>query len=263
MTPTCGMPPAADPESIRRILETDRPWAVYALADLAPEYSGHAEWHVAPGGPDALLLVFRAFRPPVLFAHGSAANLASLLPEIAADTEYYLSVRPDVAALLRGAGYRVSGEKRMWRMLLDAARFRAAPKDAVRLAPVDLGELTRLYADGDAAGEAPPFFDAGMLRHGVYFGIRENGALVAAAGTHVLAASESVAAIGNVYTRRDRRGRGFGRQVTAAVTAELLRLNLRTVALNVEETNHSAIQIYEGLGFGRYCEYREGWIGIR
>jgi len=252
------MPPAADPEAIRQILETDRPWAAYALADLAPEYSAHARWHVAAHGLPALLLVYRAFRPPVLFAHGPVADLAPLLGEIADQPEFYLSVRPEIAALLRSAGYSISREKRMWRMLLDARRFAPPPHNAARLAPADLDELARLYADGDAAGETPPFFDAGMLRHGVYFGIRMHGALVAAAGTHALAAGESTAAIGNVYTKRERRGQGFGMQVTAAVTAELLRLHLRTVALNVEESNSAAIRVYERLGFKRYCEYREG-----
>jgi ribosomal protein S18 acetylase RimI-like enzyme len=255
------MPPAADPEAIRRILETDRPWAVYALADLAPEYSAHARWHVAAHGRPALLLVYRAFRPPVLFAHGPVADLEPLLAEIAGQPEFYLSVRPEIAALLRRAGYGISREKRMWRMLLDARGFAPPSHNAARLAPADINELECLYADGEAAGEAPPFFDAGMLRLGVYFGIRENGALVAAAGIHVLAPTESVAAIGNVYTRRDQRGHGFGLQVTAAVTAELLRLHVRTVALNVAESNHAAIRVYERLGFRHYCDYREGIAG--
>ena len=71
-------------------------------------------------------------------------------------------------------------------------------------------------SDGDAAGEAPPFFDAGMLRHGVYYGIREGERLVCR-GRHACAGpeQESVAGIGNVYTRRDRRGRGLGRRSPA------------------------------------------------
>jgi ribosomal protein S18 acetylase RimI-like enzyme len=252
------MPPAADPAAIRLILETDRPWAVYALADLAPEYCEHARWHAAANGRPALLLVYRAFQPPVLFAHGAAADVSPLLAELADLPGFYFSVRPHIAALLRAAGYQISSEKRMWRMLLDARRFTSPPDQSVRLTPADLTGLTRLYADGQAAGEAPPFFDGGMLRHGVYFGVREGGALIAVAGTHVLAPEEGIAAIGNVYTRRDRRGQGFGRQVTAAVTAELRRLNVRTVALNVEESNHPAMRIYERLGFERYCDYREG-----
>jgi predicted GNAT family acetyltransferase len=127
-----------------------------------------------------------------------------------------------------------------------------------RLGPADYEGLSRLYADGDSADEAPPFFDAAMLRNGVYFGIREGGILIAAAGTHVLAPDEGVAGIGNVYVRRDRRGHGLGRSVTAAVTGELLQLGLRTVGLNVEESNVTAIRVYERLGFRRSCEYREG-----
>ena len=107
-------------------------------------------------------------------------------------------------------------------------------------------------------GESPAFFTPGMLRHGVYYGVREGGAIVAAAGTHVLAERESVAAIGNVYTRRDRRGRGLGAQVSGAVVTELLGLGIRTIVLNVAESNAAAMRVYERLGFERYCEYREG-----
>ena len=256
------MPLTADPATVREILQTDRRWAVYALADLAPEYSAGARWHVAAHGRPALLLVYRGFEPPVLFAHGAVADLAPLLPEVAAERdaerEFYLSVRPEAADLLRANGYEIRDEKRMWRMVADPARFVPRAHTAVRLGPADYEALASLHRDGDAAGETPPFFNAGMLRHGVYYGICEGEAIVAAAGTHVLAERESVAAIGNVYTRRDRRGRGLGAQVSGAVTAELLRLGLRTVALNVGESNAAAMRVYQRLAFERYCEYREG-----
>jgi len=57
MTRICGMPRTADRAAIRKFLETDRPWAVYALADLAPEYSAPAAWHMAAHGRPALLLI--------------------------------------------------------------------------------------------------------------------------------------------------------------------------------------------------------------
>jgi len=257
MTRICGMPRTADRAAIRKFLETDRPWAVYALADLAPEYSAPAAWHMAAHGRPALLLIYRGFRPPVLFAHGAAPDLAPLLAEVA-EPEFYLSVRPEVVALLRAGRYEIREEKRMWRMVLDPACFVPAAHHAMRLGPADYGDLVNLHRDGAAAGEAPPFFDAGMLTHGVYYGIRDDGALVSAAGTHVLAERESVAGIGNVYTRRDRRGRGLGSQVSGAVAADLLRLGLRTVALNVAESNAAAMRVYQRLGFKKYCEYREG-----
>jgi predicted GNAT family acetyltransferase len=129
---------------------------------------------------------------------------------------------------------------------------------AVRLGPGDLLALEGLYADGEAVGEGPAFFGASMLETGVYFGVWEGEALVSAAGTHLAVPTESVAAVGNVYTRRDRRGQGFGAQVTGAVAAELLGMDLRTVVLNVSQANTAAISVYERIGFRRYCPFYEG-----
>jgi ribosomal protein S18 acetylase RimI-like enzyme len=128
----------------------------------------------------------------------------------------------------------------------------------VRLGPDDFPALQRLYADGEALGEAPGFFRAWMLDRGVFYGIPEGRSLVAAAGTHLVAPSEDVAAIGNVYTRRDRRGRGLAAQVTTAVTAELLSMDLRTIALNASPQNLTALRVYERPGFKRYCPFYEG-----
>ena len=252
------MPPTAEIAAIREILLTDRVWAIYALADLAPEYCAHAHWLVAPDGRPALLLIYRGFEPPVLFAHGAAADLTGLVGAIAEEPEFYLSVRPDFLPLMTAAGYPIRSEKRMWRMLLDPREFGPAEGRTERLGPADLDDLRQLYRDGEAAGEAPPFFDQSMLTGGVYYGVREHGAIVAAAGTHVLAMEESVAAVGNVYTRRDRRGLRLGTWATSAVAGELLRLGLQTIALNVEESNIAAGRIYSRLGFKRYCAYVEG-----
>ena len=37
------MPPLSEPDAIRALLETDRVWAAYALADLAPGFFEHCE----------------------------------------------------------------------------------------------------------------------------------------------------------------------------------------------------------------------------
>ncbi|MGO4883084.1 MAG: GNAT family N-acetyltransferase [Bryobacteraceae bacterium] len=252
------MPRTADLAAVEAILRTDRVWSVYALADLAPEYRASAEWHVAADGRPALILIYRGFRTPLLFAHGAAADLAPLLPELAADPVFYFSVRAEAADLLRRGGFQIRDGKQMWRMVADPARFVPRPHHAVRLRPADCEALANLYRDGDAAGESPPFFHVDMLGQGVYFGIWEGTELVAAAGTHVLSQEQSLAAIGNVYTRTDRRGQGLGSQVSSAVTGELLQLGLRTVALNVVQTNTAALSVYERLGFTRHCDYLEG-----
>jgi ribosomal protein S18 acetylase RimI-like enzyme len=259
--PACGktfaMTPLTDRLAIRALLETDRPWSVYPLGDLAPERFGDCTWLAGPGPDPALVLLYRAFAPPVLFTLGKPAAVGGLLDELAAEPELYLHVRPEVLPLVR-AGFQVRGDKTMWRLVLDPARYRPAPAPAaVRLGPADLPALRRLFADGEPAGEAPGFFAPSMLTSGVYFGVREGAELVAAAGTHLVEPQENVAAVGNVYTRRDRRGRGLATLLTGAVAAEVQARGLRTIALNVEEHN-PALRVYERLGFVRYCTFIEG-----
>lgn len=252
-----------DPAAIRALLESDRSWSAYALGDLAPGFFERSEWHCHPGPVPALLLLYRAFETPVLFTLGPVDLLANLLAGLAAERSLYLSIRPEVLPLIQ-ARYRVEPPAGvpMWRMVLTPSRFDPAPFGEVeRLAPSDLPALEALFADGQPTGEAPDFFEPGMVAQGFYYGVRDGaGALMAAAGTHLVAPELGVAAIGNVYTRRDCRGRGLARRVTSAVTAALLAHDppLRTIALNVNQRNTAALRVYEGLGYERYCPFLEG-----
>lgn len=249
------LPRLTNPTVIRALLETDRNWAVYALGDLAPGFREHSDWHTVAG---ALLLLYRAFETPVLFTLGAPENLAPLLNEIAHEREMYLSIRPEILPLVK-THWNVKDETPMWRMVLDPHRFQSvAPTGATRLGLADLPALETLYADGQAAAEVPDFFNPPMLEQGVFFGIYERHALLAAAGTHLISTDLGVGAVGNVYTRRDQRGRGLAARVTSAVTAELLRLKLPTLALNVNQHNLAAQRVYEHLGYQRYCAFYEG-----
>lgn len=252
--------PLTDRTQIREILQTDRSWSAYALADLEPGYFEHSAWFSS--GAKSVLLVYSAFSTPVLIAVGAANDLAPVWDEVlsmlSGKRELYIVVKPDVLPLVERSCY-IRDLRPMVRMVLEPKRFHPLYADDIeRLAAPDLPKLASLYADGDAAGESPDFFIPQMLETGVYYGIREGPQLVAVAGTHVLAPGESVGGLGNIYTRRDRRGRGFGMRVTSAVTEELLfRRNLQTIALNVRENNLSAIRVYERLGFQSYCPYYE------
>jgi GNAT superfamily N-acetyltransferase len=244
--------------TIRAVLETDRSWSAYALGDLAPEQFPYCDWRTTRGTPPALLLLYRRFGTPVLFTLGPPEAVRRLLDGIATEPRLYLSIRPEILPLVRER-YVVRDETPMWRMILDE---KAAPgsgrSEAMRLGPADVPALQALYADGDAEGSAPDFFFPEMVERGVFYGVYEGEALTAAAGTHLVVPSESVAAVGNVYTRRHRRGRGLAARVTGAVAAELQRRGIRTIALNVAQRNAAAIRVYERLGFTRYCPFYEG-----
>ncbi len=244
------MPFLSDRAAIRAILETDRTWSVYALGDLAPGQFEHCEWFAGGGG---LAMLYRRFAIPVLFLIGDAP-----LDELPPQRRVALQVRPGALPALDN-WYEAERLTPMWRMALNSARFRPAEAaGAVRLGASDLPDVEALYADGQTAHESPDFFFPSMLSEGFFFGIREHGALVSIAGTHLVSPEESVAAIGNVYTRRDRRGRGFGSRATTAVADALVACGVRTIALNVNQHNAGAIRIYERLGFDRYCEFFEG-----
>ena len=258
------MPAISDSSAIRRILSTDPVWSAYALGDLAPGLFEACVWRAAPREP-ALTLVYRGFVPPVLFAMGEPEAVDSLLAETTPEPSLFLHVRPEMLPILERR-YRDCRSWKMWRMVFraDAASsFILHPSSfptVVRLHHSDLAALESLYSDGDPNGEAPGFFLRSMLENGVYYGVREADALIAAAGTHLVIPEEGVAAIGNVYTRRDRRGRGLAALTTGAVAAELLRKGLSTIVLNVNPENAPAVRAYQRLGFRRHCDYVEGTV---
>ena len=247
------MPRLNDKHDIRAILRRDPAWGVYALSDLDDTLFPRTKWFV----PD-LTLVLDLYDTTILFATGPGAIREAL--DHVATWPVHLQVQADVLAEV--ARYAViTTTKVMWRMVWRGGWRGAALPGARRLGATDVALLQQLYADGDATGEAPDFFFPSMVTDGVFFGVEEDGALVAAAGTHILARDEDAAAIGNVYTRRDRRGRGFGKAVTAAVLGELQ--SIGTIGLNVRADNQAAIGMYEGLGFVRHCQFTEalaaGW----
>jgi GNAT superfamily N-acetyltransferase len=139
----------------------------------------------------------------------------------------------------------------MVRMWVDRGTFQPMTSRVDRLLPVEVNDLNRLYQLGFAA-----WLPSSAVAEGVYYGIRINGRLVAAAGTHVISREAGLAVVGNVLTHADHRGRGYAKATTSAVTAELLRY-CDQVALNVRADNPPAIAAYRRLGYQEHCRFEE------
>ena len=236
---------------IQSILETDRGWAAYALADLDPAQDASSQWLVAP---QAVVLRYTALAPPVLFAHGSPEQVAGLLPRVPGDEYVYTLLGAHRAPLLHRM--RIQHEAKMWRMVLRRESFPGRPaSQAIPLRADDLAEVEGLFADHS---DRPDTFAVSQLEDGFFFGLRQSGRLVSLAGTHVVSKRFGVAAVGNVFTHPEERGQGYGTAVTGAVVEALLAAGLRTIALNVNQKNERAIRSYRSLGFWPFVGYYEG-----
>jgi ribosomal protein S18 acetylase RimI-like enzyme len=251
-----------DRSEILARLESDRLYAAYAIGDLEPDLFAQCRWWLAEeaGRQErwAQILLFSGLEPPALFCMGEPVGVAAALDRAPLPTRVYLTARPEHWRDVEDR-YHLRFANPMLRMVLDAARFRPVEHPFVcRLGPSDVDRLQELYdhgEDDDVDGYAPF-----QLESGVFHGMAEregSGTLVSAAGTHLVAASYGLAALGNVFTHPDHRGRGYATACTSAVTSELARRGLEVV-LNVAEANTRAVAVYRRLGYRDYCRFVEG-----
>ena len=257
------MPLTRDLHRIRAALDRDRAWSAYAIGDLAPERLEYCSWYAPDDDADTLVLLYRGFTPPILFATGDPARLSPIFTELHATT-ISLHLLPEVVDALQPA-YTATDITPMWRMAVSAATFRpaAAHDDVVPLNSSHEGAVGALFADARGSGEEPSFYQPSMLADGSFRGIWEGPDLVAVAGAHLFSSALGVCTIGNVYTRRDRRRRGLGARVTSAVVRNALANAIPTIVLNVNQTNDAARRVYEQLGFRVHCAFVEGMAQLR
>ena len=102
-----------------------------------------------------------------------------------------------------------------------------------------------------------------MLATGRYVGVREAGRPTCVAGVHVFSQAWRVAALGNVATLPEQRGRGLARRACAALCRLLLEQGIESVALNVRADNAPALQAYRRLGFEPVADYVETTLEAR
>jgi ribosomal protein S18 acetylase RimI-like enzyme len=181
--------------------------------------------------------------------------------------EVYVSIplehRPVLAAYYDFA----AGLCSMWRMVLAQERPQPDPAEVdtsqvVRLGPGDAPAIRSLYAHGGSY--TPDAFDPYQLDNGVFYGVLDGAgrALLAVGGTHIIDWTGGVAAIGNMYTRPDCRGRGLAGRVLTTIVHDLRARQVNTIVLNVNQRNAAARRLYDRHGFVVHCEFLEG-VGRR
>jgi ribosomal protein S18 acetylase RimI-like enzyme len=247
--------PTADRALLRGFLERDRLFAAYAICDLEDREFGRTRCGIALEGNAvvAVALEYTGATPQPVFVMGRPEGIVSILQDVVRPRAAYLAALPEAIPAIESQ-YRVDPGPPMVRMWVDRAHFRPYPATVERLLPADIGDLNRLYQLGFAS-----WLPASAIGDGVYYGLRVNGQLVSAAGTHVVSRSAGIAVVGNVLTATAYRGRGFATAVTGAVTAELPRTH-EHVVLNVRSDNPPALNAYRRLGYQEHVRFEERLI---
>ena len=255
-----GVVEVHDREPIERFARRDLGLHIYEVGDLDPFFWPYTKWYGLRGDDGelrALALVYERDDPPVLLAlgredEGAIVELVSgLRPRL--PQRFYAHLSEGVPATL-AERWQLEHHGRYLKMLLtdpsEVARVKV--DDVERLGPDDVEDLQALY------GRAYPgnWFDARMLDTGQYFGIRRDGQIVCVAGVHVYSPRYRVAALGNVTTDPQWRGRGLARRATAYLCRSLAG-QVDTLGLNVREDNAAAIACYRCLGFDVIATYDE------
>lgn len=127
--------------------------------------------------------------------------------------------------------------------------------DASDVVPLNREHLAAIEALFEAAYPGN-FFDVRMLDTNLYYGSWHGDSLLCVAGIHTYSPQYGVAAIGNVTTMPEMRGRGLATKVCARLLSAL-QTNVDVIALNVTADNAAAIQVYQRLGFEVLTEYDE------
>ncbi|HTE83318.1 MAG TPA: GNAT family N-acetyltransferase, partial [Dehalococcoidia bacterium] len=249
-----------DPVAIRRILETRRPYAAYALGQLDDRFFGLVRCYQSKGSTgQALLLFSSAGLGNALFAMGDAGALEALLRLHRGPHQNYATCQPEHLPIFRRY-FALAQEQPMLRMAVGAGAYTPpeSPPESVivrRLRSRDVRTLNQLY---NSEG-APAYYSGTHVNEGVYYGVFDRQRLVSVAGTHVISEQWSIAVVGNVFTHPSYRGLGYARLSTGAVTADLLE-RCRDVVLTVDPQNTPAVRAYRRLGFHEDCQLLEAAV---
>ena len=233
----------------------------YALGDLDDFFWPHTRWLAWEDavGIAQIALLYDEPDPPVLLALAEPpdASMRDLLGTIAPQlpTSVYAHLSPGLVDVLGPRLMPATPPVEHRKLgLVDRARLREHVDGHVDpLGPEDVEEVVAFY---DRAYPGT-WFEPRMLETRRYVGIREDSNLVCVAGVHVWSPTWRVAALGNVATLPEARGRGLATAACAHLCRALLADGIDVIALNVRADNAAAIRSYERLGFERAADYVE------
>lgn len=223
---------------------------IYSIGDLDDFFWPDTAWYGWEKGGEiqAVALLYTASDDPTLLALSEqqdvmlelVRSIFNILPE-----RFYAHLSPAVAdAVERQCKIESNGKHYKMGLKNSSLLHEIDCSQVIRLTENDLDEMLGLYKESYPGN----WFNSRMLQTRQYFGFRLQNRLVSVAGIHVYSEKYKVAALGNIVTHPDYRGKGFGKAVTAGLCQSLFE-HVDNIGLNVKADNAAAIALYEKLGF--------------
>jgi len=246
-------------DEIERFLRRNTFLHIYSIGDLDDFFWENTIWYALKNGDEIreIVLLYTALEMPTLLAlteppiremGNFLESLLSLLPR-----KFYAHLTEGLRGVF-DANYDVVCHGTYYKMgLTDKSQLQTVDTSEVfRLSSSDLEEIQGLYRISYPGN----WFDRRMLETLHYYGTRRDEKLVGVAGVHVYSEKYKVAALGNVTTHPQYRGKGVATACCAKLCRELLK-SVDHIGLNVKSDNTSAIASYHRLGFEPIATYEE------
>jgi GNAT superfamily N-acetyltransferase len=252
-----------DKDELEQFLRKNTALNIYQIGDLDNFYWNNTAWYGLKENNSLKSVVLLYQAPPfkVLLAlapEDETGYLKRLLMSLSADLpgKFYAHLSPGIEKIFETEYDLESHGKYQKMFLTDSDRLsHFESNDIVHLNNKDLNDIFNLYKESYPENS----FDPRMIETGMYYGLKINNKLVCISGIHVYSEVYKVAALGNITTHPDYRGKGYGQRVTAHLCRVLL-TKVNAIGLNVGQDNIPAIKCYRNLGFTKAAPYLEYMI---
>ncbi len=249
-----------DRVSIGRFLERADVENAYQLGYLDDNYRDYCSWFGAEDPTlQTVVLIYSGLTRPGIFTAGNPAGVKPLFKHFADRMPSIVTGHIARHHLEHTTSVFDSGEMRlMARMGLNRSQVRPDALDSEDihvelLQHRDTAAIMKLYSHW-----RDNFFEPFQLESGLYFGVRDQtGDLACIGGVHNVSTEFDIAAIGNLVTHPDHRGKGLARAVTSRLLNEVF-ARVGKVTLDVESGNTPAMRLYQHFGFTPAAEFWEG-----
>lgn len=252
----------------KRILDThfkkNIPMNIYQIGDLDDFFFKYTEWFGLYDSEDVepihVALLYKGSELPVLlaFCDEETDQMKILIEKIKPDLpdKFYSHLSPGLKdVLFNDHEYEPGGS--YLKMYLTKEKMEDHIKDSSddnirRMNVSDLDDILKFYEKNYPGN----WFDKRMLGTGKYFGYFDKAGIAGISGIHVYSKEYKVAALGNITTGIEYRGKSVCTKLTSALCIDLFK-TVDLIGLNVSESNIAAIRCYEKIGFKEYGKFEE------